>query len=198
MCSGCSTIATRLSTAVMRSYCYQSALRRRVLALKMWRRARRSASGSVLPEWTSSARPSNTRKPDHQSTCDTSTEQRGSRSRFLNFARVSVMEMPTPPSRGYTVTMLSCGIPLRRKDVRTPWGLSWRNCSIWGGNGFGVGMRALLRRQAWKDGDDPGGILLPDYSLSSPKTPAAGRGTPDRIWEPPPDVSPCLRVYHGR
>src|SRR5438876_642595 len=27
------------------------------------------------------------------------------------------MEMPTPPSRGYTVTMLSCGIPLRLNEV---------------------------------------------------------------------------------
>jgi len=48
----------------------------------------------------------------------------GSRNRFLNFARVSVMEMPTPPSRGYTVTMLSCGIPFRLNEVRTPCGLS--------------------------------------------------------------------------
>ena len=51
-------------------------------------------SGSALPEWSSSARPSNTRKPDHQSACETRTEQRGSRRRFLNFARVSVIEMP--------------------------------------------------------------------------------------------------------
>src|SRR6266850_4762720 len=144
MCSGRSTSATRLSAAAIRSYWSQSALRRRVVALKMWRRARRSTSGSALPEWTSSALPSNTRKPDHQSTCETSTEQRGSRRRFLNFARVSVMEMPTPPSRGYTVTMLSCGMPFRLNDVSTPCGLSWRNCSICGGSGRSVGMLSLL------------------------------------------------------
>jgi len=63
--SGRRIIATRLSVSVIRSYSSQSALRRRVVALKMYRRARRSASGSVLPEWISSARPSKTRKPDH-------------------------------------------------------------------------------------------------------------------------------------
>src|SRR5262249_6383383 len=88
------------------------------------------------------ALPSKTRNPDHQSTCETRIEHRGSRSRFLNFARVSVIETPTPPSRGYTVTMLSCGMPFRLNEVRTPCGLSWRNCSICGGSG--VGMRALL------------------------------------------------------
>src|SRR5262249_37436973 len=110
----------------------------------MCRRARRSFSGSVLPEWVSSALPSKTRNPDHQSTCDTSIEHRGSRSRFLNFARVSVMETPTPPPRGYTVTMLSCGMPFRLNEVRTPCGLSWRNCSIWGGSCAGVGIGTLL------------------------------------------------------
>src|SRR4030095_5182152 len=49
------------------------------------------------------------------------TAQRGSRSRFLNFMRVSVMEMPTPPSRGYTVTMLICGMPFFLNVVSTPW-----------------------------------------------------------------------------
>jgi len=48
----------------------------------------------------------------------------------LNFIRVSVMEMPTPPSRGYTVTMLSWGMPFRLNEVSTPCGLSWMNCSI--------------------------------------------------------------------
>ncbi len=93
-------MATRLSASVMRSYSSQSRLRRRVVALKMWRRARRRASGSVLPEWASSALPSKTRNPDHQSAWEISTEQRGSLSRFLNFMRVSVIEIPTPPSRG--------------------------------------------------------------------------------------------------
>ena len=92
----------------------------------------RSASASVFPECVSSALPSKTRKPDHQSAWEMSTEQRGSRRRFLNFMRVSVMEMATPPSRGYTVTMLSCGMPFRLKEVSTPCGLSWMNCSIWG------------------------------------------------------------------
>src|SRR6267143_1186012 len=68
--------------------------------------------GIGVPEWVSSALPSKTRNPDHQSACEISTEQRGSRSRFLNLVRFSVMEIPTPPSRGYTVTMLSCGMPL--------------------------------------------------------------------------------------
>src|SRR5262249_15770257 len=67
MCSGRRIMATRLSASAMRSYSSQSALRRRVVALKMWRRARRSVSGSLLPECTSSALPSKTRKPDHQS-----------------------------------------------------------------------------------------------------------------------------------
>src|SRR5882724_488557 len=116
----------------------------------MWRRARRSTSGSALPEWTSSALPSNTRKPDHQSTCETSTEQRGSRRRFLNFARVSVMEMPTPPSLGYTVTMLSCGMPFRLNDVSTPCGLSWMNCSICGASGAWVDIERSFHED-WRD-----------------------------------------------
>jgi hypothetical protein len=66
----------------------------------------------------------------------------------LNFARVSVIDIPTAPSRGYTVTMLSCGMPFRLNEVRTPCGLSWRNCSIWGASGVGVGMEALLREDA--------------------------------------------------
>jgi hypothetical protein len=69
-----------------------------------------------------------------------STAQRGSRSRFLNFIRFSVIEIPTPPSRGYTVTMLSCGMPFRRNDVSTPCGLSWMNCSICGASGGAVGI----------------------------------------------------------
>src|SRR5437667_9752985 len=44
MWSGRTTIATRLSVAAIRSYCSQSAIRRGVVALKMWRRARRSVS----------------------------------------------------------------------------------------------------------------------------------------------------------
>src|SRR5258705_9086687 len=110
----------------------------------MWRRAMRSVSASVLPECVSSALPSNTRKPDHQSTCETRIEQRGSRRRFLNFAGVSVMEAATPAYRGCTVTMLSCGMPVRLNDVSTPCGLSWRNCSICGGSGRCVGMLSLL------------------------------------------------------
>src|SRR5206468_1404286 len=77
--------------------------------------------------------------------CEIKTEQRGSRSRFLNFIRVSVMEMPTPPSRGYTVTMLSWGMPFRLNDVSTPCGLSWMNCSIWGTSCAGVGIGTLLQ-----------------------------------------------------
>src|SRR5438309_3311383 len=170
MWSGRTTIATRLSVAAIRSYCSQSALRRRVVALKMWRRARRSVSGSLLPEWTSSARPSKTRNPDHQSACDTSTEHRGSRKRFLNFARVSVMEIPTPPSRGYTVTMLSCGMPLRLNEVRTPCGLSWRNCSICGSNGVDVGMGGLPQRTAMREAR-----LLAGDELQQRRLPAVGR-----------------------
>src|SRR4026209_735250 len=117
----------------------------------MWRRARPTAAGSVLPEWVSSALPSKTRKPDHQSACEISTEQRGSRSRFLNFIRVSVMEIPTPQSRGYTVTMLSWGIPFRRNEVRTPCGLSWTNCSIWGASGAAVGISPLLSGQVGRE-----------------------------------------------
>src|SRR5712692_5843809 len=142
--SGRRTNATRLSASAIRSYSSQSALRRRVVALKIYRRARRSCSGSVLPECVSSARPSNTRNPDHQSTCEIRTEQRGSRSRFLNFIRFSVIEMPTPPSRGYTVTMLSWGIPFRLNEVSTPCGLSWMNCSIWGANWDAIGIETLL------------------------------------------------------
>src|SRR2546428_3915584 len=138
--SGRSSMATRLSSFAIRSYSSQSALRRFVVALKMCRRAMRRVSGSVLPEWVNSALPSNTRNPDHQSACEIRTEQRGSRSRFLNFIRVSVIEIPTPPSRGYTVTMLSCGIPLRRNEVSTPCGLSWMNCSIWGASWDGIGI----------------------------------------------------------
>src|SRR3954468_8900685 len=42
--------------------------------------------------------------------------------------------------------MLSCGIPLRRKEVSTPCGLSWRNCSICGGKVFvGMGSRIQWR-----------------------------------------------------
>src|SRR5258705_10362000 len=145
-CSGRRIIATRLSASAILSYASQSALRRLVVALKMCRRAFLRASGSVLPEWGSSALPSNTRNPDHQSACEISTEQRGSRSRFLNFIRVSVMEIPTPPSRGYTVTMLSWGIPFRRNEVRTPCGLSWMNCSIWGAIWASLGIGALLLR----------------------------------------------------
>src|ERR1700675_1476975 len=76
-----------------------------------------------------------------------STEQRGSRSRFLNFIRFSVMEMPTPPSRGYTVTMLSWGRPFRLKEVSTPWGLSWMNCSIWGASSACFAIGSLLRER---------------------------------------------------
>src|SRR5229473_426086 len=143
--SGRSSIATRLSSFAIRSYSSQSALRRFVVALKMYRRARRSFSGSVLPEWVSSALPSNTRNPDHQSACEIRTEQRGSRSRFLNFIRFSVIEVPTTPSRGYTVTMLSWGIPFRRNEVSTPCGLSWMNCSICGARGGCVGIDASSR-----------------------------------------------------
>src|ERR1700730_11950322 len=151
--SGRSNIATRLSSVAIRSYSSQSALRRLVVALKICRRAMRSFSGSVLPEWVSSALPSNTRNPDPQSACEISTEQRGSQSRFLNFIRVSVVEIPTPPSGGYTVTMLSCGIPLRRNEVSTPCGLSWMNCSIWGASwdAIGIYIRSLVDSPAGQD-----------------------------------------------
>src|SRR6266545_1232854 len=47
---------------------------------------------------------------------------------------------PDAPSRGYTVTMLSCGIPFRRNEVSTPCGLSWMNCSIWGASWDTIGI----------------------------------------------------------
>src|SRR6185295_11228966 len=50
--------------------------------------------------------------------------------------------------------MLSWGMPLRRKDVSTPCGLSWMNCSICGDRGLDVGIGALLR-EGWRSA--PGG-----------------------------------------
>ena len=57
------------------------------------------------------------------STLPSSAEQRGSRSRFL-----------------------SCGMPFRLNEVRTPCGLSWMNCSICPGASLGSGAPSWARR----------------------------------------------------
>ncbi len=128
------TSDTRLSASTRRSYSSHSSDRRRVVALKTSRLALRNTSLSEFPDQLISAVPSITTYPDHQSAAEMRIEHCGSLRRFLNLARSSVIETPTPRSCGRTVTILIWALPFRRYVVSTPCGLSEMNWVNFGSN----------------------------------------------------------------